>query len=128
MELQETMQSNVGIIRTGEEMLQALEKIGELKERAAKVSVEGHVQYNPGWNLATDLPSLLTVAECVTRAALTRRESRGGHTRNDYPQTDKEHWGTVNLRVRQRDDAIEVDTVPLPTMPDELAELFKEGK
>src|SRR5689334_6520753 len=97
-DLQDTMQDNVGIIRTESEMKVALEKIGELKERATKVSVEGHVQYNPGWNVATDLPSMLDIAECVTRAALERKESRGGHTRDDYPGSDAE-WQKVNNRV-----------------------------
>ena len=82
MELQDTMQVNVGIIRTESEMLVALEKIEELKERAKKVQVEGHVQYNPGWNLATDLPSLLAVAEAATRHALLRQgKSRRSHPR-----------------------------------------------
>ena len=93
------MQDNVGIIRTESEMVTALAKIEELKERSKKVRVEGHVQYNPGWNLATDLPSLLTVAEAATRHALLRKESRGGHTRDDFPKPDKEHWATVNVAV-----------------------------
>ena len=129
MELQDTMQVNVGIIRTESEMLTALEKIGELKERAKKVAVEGHVQYNPGWNLATDLPSLLTVAEAATRHALLRKESRGGHTRDDYPKPDYDHWGKVNIRSRQADDgSVVIDEIPLPQMPAELATLFEEAK
>jgi succinate dehydrogenase / fumarate reductase flavoprotein subunit len=133
MELQDTMQVNVGIIRTESEMLTALEKIGELKERAQKVAVEGHVQYNPGWNLATDLPSLLTVAEATTRHALLRQESRGGHTRDDFPATDKEHWAKVNVRSRIADPSsdevnVVMDEIPLPQMPAELAELFEEAK
>jgi succinate dehydrogenase / fumarate reductase, flavoprotein subunit len=129
MELQDTMQVNVGIIRTEAEMLTALDKIAELKERAGKVAVEGHVQYNPGWNLATDLPSLLTVAEATTRAALQRQESRGGHTRDDFPATDKKHWATVNSRSQLgTDGGVVVDQIPLPQMPAELAELFEEGK
>src|ERR1700712_3832056 len=100
MELQDIMQTNVGIIRVEHEMVAALDKIEELKERSKRVRVEGHVQYNPGWNLATDLPSLLTVAEAATRHALLRQESRGGHTRDDCPATDKEHWAKVNVRSR----------------------------
>ena len=129
MELQDTMQTNVGIIRTEAEMLVALEKIEELKERTKTVQVEGHVQYNPGWNLATDLPSLLAVAEAATRHALLRKESRGGHTRDDFPKPDYEHWGKVNIRSYQADDgSVVIDEVPLPTMPDELAALFEEAK
>ncbi|BEP12329.1 fumarate reductase/succinate dehydrogenase flavoprotein subunit [Acidothermaceae bacterium B102] len=129
MELQDTMQVNVGIIRTESEMLVALEKIEELKERTKTVQVEGHVQYNPGWNLATDLPSLLTVAEAATRHALLRKESRGGHTRDDFPKPDYDHWGKVNIRSRQADDgSVVIDEVPLPQMPAELATLFEEAK
>jgi succinate dehydrogenase / fumarate reductase flavoprotein subunit len=130
MELQDTMQDNVGIIRVEHEMVAALAKIEELKERSKKVRVEGHVQYNPGWNLATDLPSLLTVAEAATRHALLRQESRGGHTRDDFPKPDKEHWATVNVRSRLATDGegVLIDEIPLPQMPAELAELFEEAK
>ncbi len=130
MELQDTMQDNVGIIRTESEMVTALAKIEELKERSKKVRVEGHVQYNPGWNLATDLPSLLTVAEAATRHALLRKESRGGHTRDDFPKPDKEHWATVNVRSRLAADGegVVIDEIPLPQMPAELAALFEEAK
>jgi succinate dehydrogenase / fumarate reductase flavoprotein subunit len=130
MELQDTMQDNVGIIRVEHEMVAALAKIEELKERSKKVRVEGHVQYNPGWNLATDLPSLLTVAEAATRHALLRQESRGGHTRDDFPKPDKEHWATVNVRSRLAADGegVLIDEIPLPQMPAELAELFEEAK
>ena len=89
-ELQDCMQELVGIIRTEEELKSALERIEALKERAARVGVEGHRQYNPGWHLALDLRSLLTVSECVALAAIERRESRGGHTRDDYPKPDPE--------------------------------------
>ena len=84
-DLQETMQDLVGIIRTGAELEQALERIAALKERVANLSVEGHRQYNPGWHLALDLPHMLIVTECIARAALEREESRGGHTRDDFP-------------------------------------------
>jgi succinate dehydrogenase / fumarate reductase flavoprotein subunit len=105
----------------------ALEKIGELKERATRVSVEGHVQYNPGWNVATDLPSMLTIAECVTRAALERKESRGGHTRDDYPGADPE-WQKVNNRVWLTESGeIGIEQVVRPEMPAELAALFEES-
>ena len=127
-DLQDTMQDNVGIIRTESEMKVALEKIGELKERATKVSVEGHVQYNPGWNVATDLPSMLDIAECVTRAALERKESRGGHTRDDYPGADPE-WQKVNNRVWLTGSGeVGIEQVVRPEMPAELAALFEESK
>ena len=84
-DLQQTMHDLVGIIRTAPEMEQALERIAALKERVANLSVEGHRQYNPGWHLALDLPHMLVVSECIARAALEREESRGGHTRDDFP-------------------------------------------
>src|SRR4051812_4245710 len=124
-DLQEVMQDLVGIIRVESEMRTALNRIEGLKERAKTVCAEGHVQYNPGWNEATDLPALLAVAECVTRAAFERKESRGGHTRDDYPTADPQ-WATVNNRVRLDGDRIAVDQTPLPEMPDELKQLFEE--
>ncbi len=84
-ELQQSMNDLVGIIRKSEEIEAALVKLGELKARAAKVGVEGHRQFNPGWHLALDLRNMLLVSEAVAKAALLRQESRGGHTRDDYP-------------------------------------------
>jgi succinate dehydrogenase / fumarate reductase flavoprotein subunit len=125
-DLQETMQNLVGIIRTEVELKQALTEIGELQERAGKVGIEGHRQYNPGWHLSIDLRSMLMVSEAVTKAALERKESRGGHTRNDYPAMDPE-FAKVNVRVRQQGDGIVVEQIPLPQMPDDLKKLFEEG-
>ncbi|HEY7605443.1 MAG TPA: fumarate reductase/succinate dehydrogenase flavoprotein subunit [Actinomycetes bacterium] len=124
-ELQDTMQELVGIIRTEGELKSALERIAALKERAEGVGVEGHRQYNPGWHLALDLRSLLTVSECVAMAALERRESRGGHTRDDYPKPDPE-LGKVKMVVRARDGKVTVSREPLDEMPDDLQELFEE--
>jgi succinate dehydrogenase / fumarate reductase flavoprotein subunit len=126
-ELQETMQTLVGLIRTEGELKQALERIAKLKERAGTVRVEGHRQYNPGWHTALDLDSLLTVAECCAMSALERKESRGGHTRDDHPYTD-DQWGTVNVVLRQRTDVLQLTREPLPQMPDELKALFQERK
>jgi succinate dehydrogenase / fumarate reductase flavoprotein subunit len=125
-DLQETMQSLVGIIRTQSELEQALVKLDELDERARSVAVSGGRAYNPGWNLATDLPSMLTVSRLVARGALERRESRGGHTRDDYPKADPE-FGKVNL-VQRLDARGELTLAPepLPQMPPELAALFEE--
>ena len=124
-ELQETMQDLVGIIRTEGELKAALEKLAVLKERARRVHVQGNRQYNPGWHLALDLDSMLTVSECVATAALERKESRGGHTRDDYPKPDPE-FGKVNMALRQRDDQLELRREPLPEMPDDLRQLFEE--
>ena len=126
-DLQECMQDLVGIIRTEDELQRALKEIDALKERAARVSVIGNRQYNPGWHLAMDLFSMLTISEAVTRAAIERKESRGGHTREDYPSTDPS-LGAVNVVVRKRDGEISLNQEPLPQMPDDLRELFEEGK
>jgi succinate dehydrogenase / fumarate reductase flavoprotein subunit len=125
-DLQQTMHDLVGIIRTAPEMEQALERIAALKERVANLSVEGHRQYNPGWHLALDLPHMLVVSECIARAALERQESRGGHTRDDFPATDAE-WAKTNLICTQAPDgSVALTRQPLPQMPSELAEIFEE--
>jgi succinate dehydrogenase / fumarate reductase, flavoprotein subunit len=115
----------VGIIRTSDEMEQALKAISDLRERATKATVEGHRQYNPGWHLALDLHNMLLVSECIARAALERTESRGGHTRDDYPATDQS-WGRVNLHCVLEGDEVAVERRPLPVMPDELRALFAD--
>jgi succinate dehydrogenase / fumarate reductase flavoprotein subunit len=126
-DLQQTMHDLVGIIRTAPEMEQALERIARLKERVAALSVEGHRQYNPGWHLALDLPHMLLVSECIARAALEREESRGGHTRDDFPATDAE-WARTNLVCsRDPDGGVVLSRQPLPSMPAELAEIFEES-
>jgi len=126
-DLQETMQSLVGIIRKEAELRQALEHIQRLKERARTARIEGGREYNPGWHAALDLNALLTVAECSALAALERRESRGGHTREDYPFTD-DQWGKVNVVIRMRNGALQLAREPLPPMPEELQQLFQERK
>jgi succinate dehydrogenase / fumarate reductase flavoprotein subunit len=124
-DLEECMQNLVGIIRTEAELQQALEGLAQLKQRAARVAVRGNRQFNPGWHLALDLATMLTVSEACTRSALERKESRGGHTRQDYPATSAE-WGTVNLATRRRGETLEVTREPLPEMPAELKQLFEE--
>ncbi len=124
-ELQDVMFDLIGIIRTGEEMQRALTEIEKFKGRAARVTVDGGRAYNPGWHVALDINSMLTVSEAVARAALERKESRGGHTRDDYPMTDPE-WGKVNLIVTQTDGRIAIERKPLPQMPNDLMSLFEE--
>jgi succinate dehydrogenase / fumarate reductase flavoprotein subunit len=131
-ELQETMQALVGIIRTGPELEEALAKLEDLKARTAKVQVKGGRAYNPGWNLATDLPSMITTSIAVAQGALNRKESRGGHTREDYPGPDPE-MGKVNFVQRQTSEhgflaPIAIAPEPLPEMPPELRTLFEEAK
>src|SRR3712207_636601 len=90
-DLQQAMNDLVGIIRTAEELRQSLKEIEALKERASRLVVEGHRQYNPGWHLAIDLRNMLLVSECIAKAALAREESRGGHTRDDFPEIGRAH-------------------------------------
>ncbi|MGY1810883.1 fumarate reductase/succinate dehydrogenase flavoprotein subunit [Blastococcus sp. SYSU D00669] len=125
-DLQQTMHDLVGIIRTEPEMKEALERIRSLEERIARLSVEGHRQYNPGWHLALDLPHMLVVSECIAKAALERQESRGGHTRDDFPAADAE-WAKTNLVcTRPPGGGVVVTRQPLPRMPSDLSEIFEE--
>ena len=119
------MQSLVGIIRTEAELRKALDELSQLKQRVAALKVTGHRQYNPGWHLALDLQSMLTVAEATTLAALERRESRGAQTRGDYPSADPE-FGKVNVVVRERAGETSITQEPLPTMPAELKSLLED--
>jgi succinate dehydrogenase / fumarate reductase, flavoprotein subunit len=123
-DLQDTMQDLVGIIRTEAELLEAKEKLVELGERAAKVSVEGNRSFNPGWHLALDLESMLACARCTTLSAIERQESRGGHTREDYPTADPE-LEKVNMVTRLRGGDVVVTEEPKPVMPADLAALFE---
>ncbi|MFD0370283.1 fumarate reductase/succinate dehydrogenase flavoprotein subunit [Streptomyces sp. NPDC127114] len=125
-ELQQTMNDLVGIIRREGEMAEALERIAKLRERARRVSVEGHRQFNPGWHLALDLRNMLLVSECVARAALERTESRGGHTREDCPSMDRA-WRPVNLLCRTvADGGIELERVRTEPIRADLLALFEK--
>jgi succinate dehydrogenase / fumarate reductase flavoprotein subunit len=126
-DLQECMQSLVGIIRTEGELKKAMEEIAVLKQRLGRVKVAGTREFNPAWHLALDLYTMLSVSEAVTLGALERKESRGGHTRDDYPFAD-DRFGAVNVVVRKKQGAIGVTQEPLPAIPAELKELLKEKK
>jgi succinate dehydrogenase / fumarate reductase flavoprotein subunit len=123
-ELQQTASDLIGIIRTAEELEASLEHLVELRRRLAKVSVEGNIQFNPGWHLALDLGNMLLVAECIAKAALLREESRGGHTRDDFPKMSQE-WRKVNLVAKKIGEGVEIEKRPLPSMPIELLSLFE---
>jgi succinate dehydrogenase / fumarate reductase flavoprotein subunit len=125
-DLQQSMNDLVGIIRTATELEQSLTAIEAFKARAASMKVEGHRQYNPGWHLAIDLRNMLIVSECIAKAALARQESRGGHTRDDFPGPNAE-WGTKNLVVNLNaaGTGVELHEKPLPVMPDELKKYFE---
>jgi succinate dehydrogenase / fumarate reductase flavoprotein subunit len=126
-DLQDCMQALVGIIRTHDELEKALEELATLKDREKRVRVEGHRQYNPGWHLALDLHPLLAVSECIARAALERKESRGAQTRDDYPVLDPE-FGKVNVVLRERSGQLSVTQEPLPALPDDLRQLLEEAQ
>jgi len=125
-ELQAKMQELVGIVRSEPEMLMALEEIGKFQKRAREVAVHGNREYNSGWHTALDLPNLLTVSEAITRSARERRESRGGHFREDYPNKDKA-FGDFNVIVR-RGPAAEMKVVRenIPPLPAELKQIIEE--
>jgi succinate dehydrogenase / fumarate reductase flavoprotein subunit len=126
LELQQTMNDLVGIIRSADEIQLALKKLGELRQRAEHTVVEGHRQFNPGWHLALDLRNMLAVSECVARAALERTESRGGHTRDDFPVMDPE-WRHVLLVCTQDTDGggVRVKRKEQAAMRVDLSELFE---
>ena len=126
--LQELMQNQVGIVRNEADMRRALECLEQFRERARRVGVGGHREYNPGWHAAVDLHSLLTVSEAVTRSAIERRESRGGHFREDYPDKDPQ-FGAFNLIVRKTGDGgMDVSRAPIPPMRDELKTIIETMK
>ncbi|HEV2148169.1 MAG TPA: fumarate reductase/succinate dehydrogenase flavoprotein subunit [Longimicrobiaceae bacterium] len=127
-DLQEMMQELVGIVRREEEMERALEGIAELWERAARVGVAGNREYNPGWHTALDLPNLLTVSEAVARSALERKESRGGHFRDDYPDKDPA-YGSFNVLVQKGPDGeMRITREPIREMPAELKQIIEENR
>ncbi len=123
--LQETMHSLVGIFRNEGDLSRALSELEKLKERAKRVRVEGSRLFNPGWHLARDLKSMLTVSEAVTRSALARQESRGAHSRIDYPGLDAA-WGKKNNVIVRAGDAMALQQSPLPEMPGELKQILAE--
>ena len=127
-ELQTMMQTLVGIVRTEPEMKRALTGIDRLKERARQVGVAGNREYNPGWHTGLDLANLLTVSEAITRAAIERRESRGGHFREDYPEKDPA-GATFNIVIRKGEDAqMQLSREPIPEMPAELKRIVQEQR
>jgi succinate dehydrogenase / fumarate reductase flavoprotein subunit len=126
--LQNLMQDLVGIVRVEDEMQRALTGLAELGQRAAKAGVTGHREYNTGWHTAQDLDNLLLVSEAITRSAIERKESRGGHFRTDYPDKDPA-FARFNVVTRRRPDGtMEVVHVPLPPMPAELQKVIDENK
>src|SRR5713226_9094329 len=126
-EVQQTMSDLVGIIRREEEIKTALAELEKLRERAAQVSAEGGAAYNPGWHLALDMRNIMLIADCVAQAALKRQESRGGHTRDDFPDMSPE-WRKINLICSLDGDRVSLRRQPMPAMRDDLLALFDRGE
>jgi succinate dehydrogenase / fumarate reductase, flavoprotein subunit len=127
-DLQAMMQDLVGIVRDEQEMQQALAGLADLKSRAGRAGVMGHREYNTGWHAAQDLNNLLTVSEAITRSAIERKESRGGHFRSDFPEKDP-GYATFNISVKQdADGAMVISHAPIPAMPAELKQVIEENR
>lgn len=127
-DLQKMMQDQVGIVRNEDDMQAAVEGIGRLRERAERVAVSGNREYNPGWHTALDLRNLLTYSEAIARAALARKESRGAHTRLDYPDKD-EKLGKLSVVIRKNSDGdLEVSSEPIPDIPEGLQRIIDAKK
>jgi succinate dehydrogenase / fumarate reductase flavoprotein subunit len=127
-ELQEIMGDLVGIIRREHELTSAIKKLADLRERVANVSATGGRRYNPGWHLALDLRNMLVVSECTAIAALEREESRGGHTREDFPKMEPK-WRKVNLVCGVgAQGEVTLEHQPVPTMRDDLLNLFEKSE
>ena len=122
-ELQQMMNDLVGIIRVGAEMREAIEKLELMKERAKHVSVSGDTKFNPGWHIALDLMNMLLVSEAVAKSAMEREESRGGHTRDDFPTMDPK-WRAIHVITSWDGSKVSTERQTLPPLPRELAELF----
>ncbi len=126
-EVQQTMSDLVGIIRKEDEIKAALAELEKLRARAANVSAEGGAAYNPGWHLALDLRNIMLIADCVAQAALERQESRGGHTRDDFPGMSAE-WRKVNVICALDGDRVVLKQQPMTPMRDDLLALFDTGE
>jgi len=127
-ELQNMMQELVGIVRREDEMTKALENLGKLRDRAAKTAAYGHREYNPGWHTALDLKHLLTVSEAIARSALDRKESRGGHFREDFPDKSAEAAKVNTVVWKGADGSMQLRREPIPAMPEELKQVVEEMK
>ena len=126
-DLQVLMQNLVGIFRTKEDLEEALGELEKLKSRCARVSVEGSRLFNPGWHLALELQSMLTIAEAVTKSAQMREESRGAHSRIDFPKTDAA-WGKKNILVQREGSAMTLREQATAALPPELEQILAEEK
>jgi succinate dehydrogenase / fumarate reductase, flavoprotein subunit len=126
-DLQDAMQDLVGIVRTEKEMQEAVTRLAALRERSTRVGIDGHREYNSGWHTCVDLRNLLDCSELIAVSALERKESRGGHFREDYPEKVAE-FGTINIATQLVNGRLQVTRVPLQEMPSELKQIIEEQK
>jgi succinate dehydrogenase flavoprotein subunit len=126
--LQDTMQTYFGVFRIEDKLKEGMVELVKLKDHLSHLKIEGSRLYNPGWHLCRDLKSMFTISEAIAKSALQRKESRGAHSRVDYPDTDGSHWGKINSAVWTDGDDMKIGTRPVPEMPEELKQLFVEGK
>jgi succinate dehydrogenase / fumarate reductase flavoprotein subunit len=125
-DLKDKMQTYVGIIRVAEDLEKGIEHLGRLGEETSRVKVEGNRHYNAAWHQAIDMRNMLIVSEAMARAALARKESRGGHARDDFPDMDKAHFAKVNIVSRKTPTGMQVEEVPLPPVPAEIQAILDE--
>jgi succinate dehydrogenase / fumarate reductase flavoprotein subunit len=126
--LQDAMQTYFGVFRIENGLKEGMVELEKLKDHLSHLKIEGSRLYNPGWHLCRDLKSMFIVSEAIAKSALQRKESRGAHSRVDYPDTDSSHWGKLNSAVWADGDEMKIGTRPVPEMPEELKQLFVEGK
>jgi succinate dehydrogenase / fumarate reductase flavoprotein subunit len=126
-DLQDTMQELVGIVRTESEMQEAVKRLAAFRERASRVGVEGHREFNSGWHTCIDLRNLLDCSELIAVSAIERKESRGGHFRDDFPDKAAE-FGTFNIATQLVNGRVHVSRVPLKALPPELKQIIEEQK
>jgi succinate dehydrogenase / fumarate reductase flavoprotein subunit len=126
--LQDVMQNYFGVFRIDEGLKGGINELEKLKERASHLKIDGTRLYNPGWHLCRDLKSMLIISEAIAKSALQRQESRGAHSRVDYPNTDDDKWGKVNSVITKDGESMRIGVSPLPEMPEELKRIIAEDK
>jgi succinate dehydrogenase / fumarate reductase flavoprotein subunit len=125
--LQEAMGTYIGVFRTKEKIADGIEEIQVLKDRASQLRIEGSRMFNPGWHLCKDLKSMLIISEAIAKCAHQREESRGAHSRVDFPKYDNEKWGGVNSVISKDNGTMKIGTSPLPQMPEDLKKIVEGG-
>jgi len=125
-DLKDKMQTFVGIIRSENDLKRGLEHVDRLKLATSRVKVDGNRHYNAAWHQAFDMRNMLVISEAMARAALIRKESRGAHAREDYPDMDKGHFGKVNVVARATASGMVVEEAPHPEPPPEIKKVLEE--